>query len=146
MSRVFVSEGTGAMIYVFSNDHCPPHLHARHRGDEWVARVRFSYLNGAVELLSVEPLKHTPPQRVIKRLLEEVRAQLSACRRAWWDTQRTVCLDDQWARIAADGSIEPLVEKTPEARRIAEAGYFDEAQRLWVRFYDGTITEVRVTT
>jgi hypothetical protein len=41
MSRVFISEGTGAGIYVFSDDHCPAHVHARHRGEGWIARVRF---------------------------------------------------------------------------------------------------------
>ena len=40
MSRVFTSEGTGAGIYVFSDDHCPAHVHARHRSEGWIARVR----------------------------------------------------------------------------------------------------------
>lgn len=44
VSRVFTSEITGAAIYVFSHDHCPPHVHARHRGDGWIARVAFSYV------------------------------------------------------------------------------------------------------
>jgi hypothetical protein len=33
MSRVFISAGTGAAVYVFANDHCPPHVHAKHRGE-----------------------------------------------------------------------------------------------------------------
>src|SRR5258708_29019781 len=51
MSRVFISEGTGVGIYVFSDDHCPAHVHARHRGEGWIARVRFSYLGSKVELI-----------------------------------------------------------------------------------------------
>jgi len=43
MSRVFVSEGSGAAVYVFADDHCPSHVHARHRGEGWIARVRFFY-------------------------------------------------------------------------------------------------------
>ncbi len=60
MSRVFISEGTGAGIYVFSDDHCPAHVHARHRGEGWIARVRFSYLGSTVELISIVPIKNVP--------------------------------------------------------------------------------------
>ena len=65
MSRVFVSESTGAAIYVFSDDHCPAHVHARHRGEGWIARVKFSYANYAVELMSIAPAKDIPLQRVL---------------------------------------------------------------------------------
>jgi hypothetical protein len=69
MTRVFVSDGTGAAVYVFSNDHCPPHVSARHRGEAWISRVRFSYLGDKVELWSIEPIKHTPTKRVLNRSL-----------------------------------------------------------------------------
>jgi len=65
MSRVFISAGTGAGIYVFSDDHCPAHVHARHRGEGWIARVRFSYLDRTVELISIAPAKNIPLQRVV---------------------------------------------------------------------------------
>ena len=67
MSRVFVFEATGAVIYVFADDHCPPHVHARHRGEGWVARVGFSYIDSAVELISIAPLKNAPLQREVTR-------------------------------------------------------------------------------
>jgi hypothetical protein len=89
MSRVFVSEATGAAIYVFADDHCPPHVHARHRGEGWMARLRFSYINVAVELISIAPPKNVPLQRVVNRLLDDVRTRLAECRRAWWTTGRT---------------------------------------------------------
>ena len=81
MSKVFDSEGTGAAVYVFSNDHCPAHVSARHRGEEWIARVRF---------------------RAISRLVGEVHAQLGACRRIWWNTQRTACIEHQWMVVSTD--------------------------------------------
>ena len=77
MSRVFVSESTGAAIYVFSDDHCPAHVHARHRGEGWIARVKFSYVNDAVKLMGIAPAKDIPLQRVVNRLLSDIR---SACR------------------------------------------------------------------
>jgi len=74
---VFVSESTGAAIYVFSDDHCPAHVHARHRGEGWIARVKFSYVNDAVKFMSIAPAKDIPLQRVVNRLLSDIR---SACR------------------------------------------------------------------
>ena len=95
MSRVFISEGTGAGTYVFSDDHCPAHVHARQRGDGWIARVRFSYLDSTVELISIAPVKNVPLQRVVNRLLSDVRARLPDCRRSWWLTRGTTCLANQ---------------------------------------------------
>jgi len=117
MSRVFVSEGTGAAVYVFSNDHCPPHVSARHRGEQWIARVQFSYLDDKVELWSIEPIRHAPAQRVINRLLDDVRAQLSSCRRSWWGIQRTACLENQWVLLSEDGSVTQLAERVPRPNR-----------------------------
>jgi hypothetical protein len=143
MSRVFVSEATGVSVYVFSNDHCPPHVSARHRGEEWIARVRFSYLNAAVVLWSVEPLTRAP---AINRLLGVVRGQLSGCRRAWWNAQRTVCLENQWVRLSANGLLEPLARRVPDAKQIDAAFYDVDSNRLRVKFFDGTSAEVRVVT
>ena len=63
MSRVFISDRTGAGIYVFSDDHCPAHVHARHRGEGWIARVRFSYLDSSVELVSIAPVERASTAR-----------------------------------------------------------------------------------
>jgi hypothetical protein len=68
---VFISEGTGAGIYVFSDDRCPAHVHARHRGEGWIARLRFSYLGSTVELMSIALVKSVPLQRVVNRLLSD---------------------------------------------------------------------------
>jgi hypothetical protein len=83
MSRVFTSGATGAGIYVFSDDHCPPHVHVRHRGEGWIARVRFSYLSSALELISIAPVKNIPLQRVVSRLLSDIQERLADCRRSW---------------------------------------------------------------
>jgi hypothetical protein len=81
MSRVFISAGTGAGIYVFSDDHCPAHVHARHRGEGWIARARISYLDSTAELISIAPAKNIPLQRVVNRLLSDVLVRLPDCRR-----------------------------------------------------------------
>jgi hypothetical protein len=141
MSRVFVSEATGAVIYIFADDHCPPHVHARHRGEGWVARVRFSYISSAVELISIAPLKNVPLQRVVNQLLDDVQTRLADCRRRWWTTRRTTCLANQWAVVEA-GKTELRSERTPDAKQIADASYDPATERLHVTFRDGATAEV----
>jgi hypothetical protein len=142
MSRVFVSEATGAVIYVFADDHCPPHVHARHRGEGWVARVRFSYVGSAVELISVAPLKNIPLQRVVNALMDEIRTRLVECRRSWWMTRQTTCLENQWATMPAAEKIELPSERAPDAKQISGATYDPAAEQLHVIFRDGTRVEV----
>lgn len=142
MSRVFTSEGTGAVVYVFSDDHCPPHVHARHRGDGWIARVRFSYLNGQVGLMSIAPLKNSPLQRTVNRLLADIEADLPACRRSWWATRQTTCLANQWAVVSVLGQVELSPEPQAGAKRITDAAYNPDGERLSMTFPDGTTLDV----
>ena len=144
MSRVFISEGTGAGIYVFSDDHCPAHVHARQRGDGWIARVRFSYLDSAAELISIAPVKNVPLQRVVNRLLSDVRARLPDCRRSWWLTRGTTCLANQWAMVSKAGNIELLSKPVPSAKQIAKAEYEAGNERVRVIFRDGTRVQVKL--
>ena len=124
---------------MFSDDHCPPHVHARHRGEGWIARVSFSFVSSsAVELLSIAPLKNSLLQRTVNRLLDDIEAGLSACRHAWWTTRQTTCLVHRWAVVTTIGMIELVPEPTANAKQISEATYDPEQERLWVTFEDGT--------
>ena len=144
MSRVFISDRTGAGIYVFSDDHCPAHVHARHRGEGWIARVRFSYLDSSVELVSIAPVKNVPLQRVMNRLLSDVQLRLPDCRRGWWLTRRTTCLANQWAVVGELGRIELHSKPTPRAKQIAEAEYDPANEQVHVIFLDGTTAQVKL--
>jgi hypothetical protein len=141
MSRVFVSDATRAAIYVFSDDHCPPHVHARHRGEGWIARVGFTYVDSAVALISIAPLNNAPRRRALNLLLDDIQARLADCRRAWWATRQTTCLANQWAR-EGEGTIQFLSERTSDAKRIADATYDPDAEQLHVTFRDGTTLKV----
>jgi hypothetical protein len=138
MSRVFTSHAIGAGVYVFSDDHCPPHVHARHRGDGWIARIAFSYVTDIVKLISIAPLKNIPLQRVINELLDDVRAHLAICRRSWWEIRRTTCLGNQWAKILKSGRIEIVPTRAARAKQITAADYDPDLGRLNVMFRDGT--------
>ncbi len=142
MSQVFISESTGAAIYVFSDDHCPPHVHARHRGDGWIARVRFSYIGTGAELMSIASLRNVPLQRTVNRPLTDVEDELPACRLSWWITKGTVCLSNQWAVVSADGRIEVSAQPSGDAKRTADATYHPDEERLRVWFQDGTTVDV----
>jgi hypothetical protein len=142
MSRVLISASTGAIIYVFSDDHCPPHVHARQRGDGWIARVRFSYVSGAVVLMSIAPLKNIPLQRVVNRLLDDLRDALPSCRKSWWMTKQTTCLANQWALVLAPEKVELHSEPMMNAKQIADASCDPDKERLLVAFRDGTTLDV----
>lgn len=142
MSRVFVSEATGAAVYVFADDHCPPHVHARHRGEGWVARVEFSYVNNTLTLIGIAPLKNVPLQRVVNALLDDIQTRLVDCRRSWWTTRQTTCLANQWAMLAHE-RIELRTERTPNAKQIADSRYDPADDRLCLTFRDGTTAELR---
>jgi len=141
---VFISEGTGAGIYVFSDDHCPAHVHARHRGEGWIARVRFSYLASTVKLISIVPVKYVPQQRAVNRLLSDIQAGLPDCRRSWWLTRRTTCLENQWAVVRGPGRIEVLAKSAPNAKQILEAEYDPANEQVHVVFFDGTTEQVKL--
>jgi hypothetical protein len=143
MSKVFTSEATGAAVYVFSDDHCPPHVHARHRGEGWVARASFSFLRNAVELMSIQPLCQTPLQRTVNHLLDDIQERLSECRRCWWHISRTTCLASQWARVPLPGKV-VISDHVPGAKQIDDAEYDAVENQLRVSFRDGTTEAVRL--
>ncbi len=142
MSRVFISESTGAVIYVFSDDHCPPHVHARHRGDGWIARVRFSYLSNTVELMSIAPLKNSPLQRTVNRILTDIQMELPGCRQRWWITKQTTCLANQWAIMLTPERVELSPGPTADAKHITDATYDPDQERLQITFQNSTTANV----
>lgn len=123
MSRVFISRQTGAAVFVFAADHCPPHVHARHRGEGWVARVEFSYLSSDLGLISVTPLKATPPRAVIRRLMDDIGDQIPALSAVWWDVRGSTCLENRWLVPREDGGVEVSTRMSPDAARIDAADY-----------------------
>ncbi|HKM64885.1 MAG TPA: hypothetical protein VJY39_20595 [Acidisphaera sp.] len=143
MARVFVSEATGAAVYVFADDHCPPHVHTRHRGEGWIARVGFSYTGSTVELISIAPLSNVPLPRVVNRLLDDVRAELPACRRSWWAIRQTTCVENRWCVLRA-GGIEMLKGRVRGAKQIAGAWYDPAREWLHLTFRDGTTADVSI--
>lgn len=103
--------------------------------------MKFSYVDGAVELISIAPLKNVPLQRVVNALLNDIQTQLADCRRIWWATRQTTCLANPWAVAPAAGKIELRSQRAPNAKRIADVVYDPTIARLYVTFQDGTTAE-----
>jgi hypothetical protein len=106
--------------------------------------VRFSYLSGAVDLLSIAPEKKAPLQRVVNQLLDNIQERLSDCRERWWMANRTVCLTNQWAMIRADGTVGLFAGRVAGAKQIVAANYDPLAKQLAVSFRDSTTTKVNL--
>jgi hypothetical protein len=106
--------------------------------------VRFSYLGGTVELISIVPVKKVPLQRVVNGLLSDVQVRLPDSRRSWWLTRRTTCLANQWAVVRGPGRIELLSKRAPSAKQIAEAEYDPANEQVHVVFQDGTTEQVKL--
>jgi hypothetical protein len=141
MVRVFMSRSTGAGVYVFSDDHCPPHVHVRHRGEGWSARVQFSFLEEQLEVLSIAPLRNTPLQRTVNGLLDDIEAELLACRCSWWAVKRTTCLENQLAAILTETT--NIIRNSPSnTKRIASAAYDPDRDVVRIAFQDGTRLDV----
>ena len=143
MGRVFVSTSSGAEVYVFSDDHCPPHVHAHHRREGWIARVSFSYVDEAIALMSIAPMRNAPLRRVVNRLLDDIQERLGDCRRVWWTIRGTTCLANQWVVVLPDGRAEPRPKRTKDAQQIADAVYEPSSGELEVRFRDGKSWRVK---
>jgi len=106
--------------------------------------VRFSYLANTVALISIVPVKKVPLQRAVNRLLSDIQARLPDCRRSWWVTRRTTCLENQWAVVRGPGRIELLSKPAPGAKQIAEADYDPAKELVHVVFQDGTTEQVKL--
>ncbi len=94
MVKLFDS-ACGAQVIIASNDHCPSHVHARHRGEGWVVRLAFDYLTDEVVVMSIAPTERMVTRPQIKLLMGEVADAIGACRAAWWAIQRTTCLENR---------------------------------------------------
>ena len=121
-----------------------PHTSTPDNAAMVIARVRFSYLDSAVELIGIAPVKNVPLQRVVNRLLSDVRARLPDCRRSWWLTRGTTCLANQWAMVSKAGNIELLSKPDPSAKQITKAEYEPANEQVCLIFQDRTRVQVKL--
>jgi len=73
-------------VFIGAEDHPPPHVHAVHSGEGWVARFRFSFLSDVTGLYRFRRRGHRPTSATLDRVAEAIMANLPACREKWWVT------------------------------------------------------------
>jgi len=73
-------------VFIAAEDHPPPHVHAVHTGEGWVARFRFSYLSDVTGLYRFRRRGRRPTDSTLERVAEAIMAHLPACRESWWTT------------------------------------------------------------
>ena len=73
-------------VFIGAEDHPPPHVHAVHAGEGWVARFRFSFLSDVTGLYRFRRRGRRPTTATLDRVAEAIVTNLPACRAGWWTT------------------------------------------------------------
>ena len=73
-------------VFVAAEDHPPPHVHAIHSGEGWVARFRFSFLSDVTGVYRFRRRGRRPTLATLDRVAEAIMTELPACRASWWAT------------------------------------------------------------
>jgi hypothetical protein len=137
VAKLFDSQ-TGARVVIASDDHCPPHAHARHRAEGWVVRLRFSFSAGNVGIMSVAPTENSVRQRQLNQMLNEMSVNLRQLRTVWWNGKMTTCLENQWLVRLATGRFSVRNERLSGARQVRCAGFEVMTGTTVVTCMDGT--------
>ena len=129
---------TGARVVIASDDHCPPHVHARHKEEGWVVRLWFAFESDLVGVMSIAPGEAAVRQRQLNQMLDEVVAKLRDFRKVWWETRKTTCLENKWMVRIAPGGLAVLNERRSGAKQVRSAKYEVVTGKTAVTFADGT--------
>jgi hypothetical protein len=73
-------------VFIGAEDHPPPHVHAVHSGEGWVARFRFSFLSDVTGLYRFRRRGRRPTSATLDRIAQAIVADVPACRESWWIT------------------------------------------------------------
>jgi hypothetical protein len=73
-------------VFIGAEDHPPPHVHAVHAGEGWVARFRFSFLSDVTGLYRFRRRERKPTTVTLDRVAEAIVTNFPACREGWWVT------------------------------------------------------------
>jgi hypothetical protein len=124
-------------VVIASDDHCPPHVHARHKEQGWVVRLWFSFETEAVGVMSIVPSENVVRQRQLNLMLDELVANSRKLRTVWWEGKMTTCLENKWMMRIPSGRLAPLNGRHPGAKQVRFAEYDVKTGKTTVTFADG---------
>ncbi len=73
-------------VFIGSEDHPPPHVHAWHQREGWGARFRFSFLSDVVALYRFRRSGRRPTVATLDQIADQIEQRLPLCRSEWWRT------------------------------------------------------------
>lgn len=73
-------------VFIGAEDHPPPHVHASHQAEGWMARFRFSFLSDVTGLYRFRRRGRRPTDATLEEVADSVIANLQTCRQEWWLT------------------------------------------------------------
>ena len=107
--------------------------------------MEFSMVDATVKLMDIKPLKNAPSLGLINELARQLAQRRGECRKAWWDAQSTVCLDNKRVMRVASGTVRLGAVPNQGGTVIAKSGnYQTETVRVKVLWRDGSISEETV--
>jgi hypothetical protein len=126
---------------IWPNDHCPPHVTFICRADGWTARIEFSMVSTIVCLIDIKPIIKAPGSALINVLANQVQNRLPKCRKLWWETFSSVCLDNKRVERIKPGEARLAKVGISSGVVIAKSGLY-ESSKVYasVRWPDGTVS------
>ena len=76
----------GVKVFIGAEDHPPPHVHAYHPGEGWLARYRFSFLSDVAGLYRFKRSGRRPTNATLDAIAADIEANIRLCRAEWWNT------------------------------------------------------------
>jgi len=73
-------------VVIGAEDHPPPHVHAYHPGEGWLARFRFSFLSDVTGLYRFKRAGRRPTNAALDAIAAAIEANIRLCRADWWRT------------------------------------------------------------
>lgn len=101
-------------------DHCPPHVHAFNKSQQWEFRVFFSYTSRKIDF---EIKFGSPKKSHIEHAMNHVLNNLAKFRKIWWDVFGKVCLKNKYIKIGKQGMAEAASKNDTGAIKILTAKY-----------------------
>lgn len=100
-------------------------------------------VDAQTSLIDVKPVGNAPTLSTVRALVQQVDKARDACRIAWWNVVRTVCLDNQ--KVARDDDV-VRVSPTGSGTIVPQPGSYNaiEGVEASVRWDDGSISRFRI--
>jgi hypothetical protein len=121
---------------IASDDHCPPHVHARHKEEGWIVRLWFSFVSPAVGVMTIAPSEKAVLLWQLNQMLDEISSNIDLFRQIWRQGKQTTCLENKWMALVGGVQLALLDNGKHGAKQVHTATYDVQARTTSLRFFD----------